>query len=209
MSMRPTFRFPLFAALLVPLVAASAALAQDSYRIRPGDVLRIEVLEDAGLNRSLLVTPDGRLSMPLAGSLKAGGRTVDEVQAEMAARLTSNFADTPNVYISVERLAERAPAGTRSQAGAATVDVYVMGEAAKPGKLSVEPGTSMLQLFAEMGGFSKFAAVKRIQLRRVENGAEQVYLLNYRAIEAGTAPEGRMTVREGDVIVVPQRKLFE
>jgi len=115
----------------------------------------------------------------------------------------------PNVYISLERLAERPPAGGSGAAAPATIDVYVMGEVARPGKLAVKPGTSVLQLFAEMGGFSKFAATKRIQLRRSENGVEKVYLLNYRAIEAGTGTGGSTTVRDGDVFVVPQRKLFE
>lgn len=209
MSMRPAFLFSLFAALFAPLFAATPSLAQDGYRIRPGDILRIEVLEDAGLNRSVLVAPDGRLSMPLAGTVQAGGLTVDQVQADMAKRMTANFATTPNVYISIERLAEREPAAARAPSAAPTVDIYVMGEVARPGKLAVEPGTTMLQLFAEMGGFSKFAATKRIQLRRTENGVEQVYLLNYRAIEAGTGTGSSMTVREGDVVVVPQRKLFE
>ena len=80
-----------------------------------------------------------------------------------------------------------------------------MGEAAKPGKLEVAPGTTVLQLFAEMGGFSKFAAVKRIQLRR----GDQTFALNYEAIEAGTSDAGATTLQAGDVLIVPQRKLFE
>lgn len=209
MLMRPAFMLSLFAALLVSLFTATVSLAEEGYRIRPGDILRIEVLEDAGLNRSVLVAPDGRLSMPLAGTVQAGGLTVDQVQADMAKRMAGSFAAPPNVYISLERLAERAPAGSGGAAAAASIDVYVMGEVARPGKLAVKPGTSVLQLFAEMGGFSKFAATKRIQLRRSEDGVEKVYLLNYRAIEAGTGTGGSTTVRDGDVFVVPQRKLFE
>ena len=209
MSLRPTFLLSLFGALIAPLFAATASLAQDGYQIRPGDILRIEVLEDAGLNRSVLVAPDGRLSMPLAGTVQAGGQTVDQVQANMAKRMAASFAAPPNVYVSIERLAEREPAAAREPAVAPTVDIYVMGEVAKPGKLAVAPGTTMLQLFAEMGGFSKFAATKRIQLRRIEDGVERIYPLNYRAIETGKDTGGNVTVREGDVIVVPQRKLFE
>lgn len=209
MSMRPTFLFSLFAALLLSLVTAGTTRAQDGYKIKPGDVLRIEVLEDEGLNRSVLVAPDGRFSMPLAGAVQAGGSTVDQVQADMANRLAANFATAPNVYISIERLAEREPAAPGGSSAGPSIDVHVVGEVAKPGRLAVKPGTSVLQLFAEMGGFSAFAATKRIQLRRNENGVERIYLLNYRAIEAGTDTKGQMTVRAGDVIVVPQRKLFE
>jgi polysaccharide export outer membrane protein len=56
-----------------------------------------------------------------------------------------------------------------------------------------------------MGGFSKFAATKRIQLRR----GTDLYPLNYKDIEAGKSNAGGTILAEGDVILVPQRKLFE
>lgn len=201
--MRSVIQF--LAALILGLtVLTTSAQAQDGYGIRPGDVLKIEVLEDPSLNRSVLVAPDGRISMPLAGSVLTSGRSVDQVAAEIATRIASNFAAAPNVFVSLERLAER-PAGTGAPAAAATIDIYVMGEAMKPGKLEVTPGTTVLQLFAQMGGFSKFAAVKRIQLRR----GGKIWTLDYKAIESGSSPQGATVLADGDVIVVPQRKLFE
>ncbi|MFA9229762.1 MAG: polysaccharide biosynthesis/export family protein [Microgenomates group bacterium] len=197
--------------LVMPLLLASQAFAQDGYRIHPGDVLRIEVLEDATLNRTSLVPPDGRISLPLAGAVKAAGRSVEDVQAELASRLASNFATPPNVFVSIEKIAERIPAAAGAPAAAPSISVYVMGEAAKSGKLSVAPGTTMLQMFAEMGGFSKFAATKRIQLRRADkaSGEEKVYSFNYKDIERGANKAGNTVLMDGDVILVPQRKLFE
>ncbi len=198
----------LLAAMAIP------ALAQEGgYLIRAGDVLRIEIIQDPGLNRSVLVSPDGRITMPLAGGLRASGKTVEAVQEELAARLTPNFATTPDVYVSIERIAERAAGGGGGGAARApaTIDIYVLGEGAKSGKFSVAPGTTVLQLFAEMGGFSKFAATKRIQLRRTDpkTGEETTYAINYDAIEQGTSRVGSTVLMKGDVIVVPQRKLFE
>lgn len=193
--------------MLLPLGIGAPATAQDGYSIRPGDVLRIEVLEDANLNRSVLVAPDGRVTLPLAGAVAVAGRTVETVQAEITNRIASNFAATPNVYVGVEGIVAAPPPS--GPAAPATIDVFVMGEAEKPGLLQVAPGTNMLQLFAQMGGFSPFAAIKRIQLRRVENGSERVYKIDYKAIESGTSNAGMTTLRDGDVIVVPQRKLFE
>jgi len=159
------------------------------------------------LNRTVLVAPDGRISLPSAGTLKASGQTVESVQRNLTQRLSGNFASTPNVFVGVERLGERR---ARSTAPAAPVrySIYVMGEATRPGKLEVEPGTTALQAFALMGGFTKFAATKRIQLRRVERKRETVTKLNYEAIEAGVS-SGQMRLKDGDVIVIPQRRLFE
>ena len=201
----------IFSAVIALLALVGAAQAQDAYRIRPGDTLRLEVLEDATLNRSVLVSPDGRISVPLAGSVMAAGNPLEAIQQAVSAQLAPNFAAPPTVFISIERLAERVPAGPAGPAAPPpTIDIYVLGEVANPGKLEVSPGTTVLQLFAQMGGFDRFAATARIQLRRVDTaGVEQIYVLNYDAIEAGTNPNGRTTLQEGDVIVVPQRRLFE
>jgi polysaccharide export outer membrane protein len=207
------FFVALLAGLLVmPLLLANPGHAQDGYRIRPGDTLRIEVLEDESLNRAALVAPDGRITLPLAGSVKASGRSVEQVQADLAARIASNFAAPPNVFVSIERLSDRAArSGGGGSAAVRTIDVYVMGEAAKSGKLAVERRTTLLQLFSQMGGFSKFAATKRIQLRRIDKktGVEKVYTFNYDAIERGASRSGNTRLMDGDVILVPQRKLFE
>jgi polysaccharide export outer membrane protein len=195
------------ALLLGPLSLAPAAHAQ-TYTISPGDVLRIEVIEDPSLNRSVLVPPDGKIVVPLAGSVQAGGRGVGQVQNDLATLLAPNFAASPNVFVSIEQVAQAAAPG--AAAAPATIDIFVLGQAANPGRLTIAPGTTVLQLFAEMGGFSPFAATKRIQMRRTDSsGTEQVYLINYDAIEAGTSKNGATVLRDGDVIVVPQRRLFE
>lgn len=193
-----------FAIGIAALLIAGPAAAQ-SYKIRAGDTLRIEVLEDSSLNRAVLVAPDGRISVPSAGTLRVSGQTVEAVQNSLTQSLAGNFAATPNVFVSLERLAE-----ARTGGGAAPISVYVMGEVNKPGKLDVAPNTSVLQMFAVMGGFTKFAATKRIQLRRTnpKTQAESVYTLNYPMIEAGQQ-SSRAKLMDGDVIVVPQRRLFE
>jgi polysaccharide biosynthesis/export protein len=194
-----------FGGLLNVFAPASDAVAQDGYRIQPGDVLRVEVLEDPGLNRSTLVSPDGRISFPLAGGLPAAGRTLEQLQTDLAGKIGANFATTPNVFISLERVSEPRAAVGGGAVGPATIEIFVMGEAANPGKLEVERGTTLLQAFAQMGGFSPFAATKRVQLRRAGN----ITTLSYDAIERGTSTAGATVLQDGDVIVVPQRKLFE
>jgi len=177
-------------------------------RFRPGDVLRIEVIEDPSLNRSVLVPPDGKIVVPLAGSVQAGGRGVGQVQNDLAALLAPNFAASPNVFVSIERIVE--PRAEAEAAEPPTMDVFVLGESANAGRVAIPPGTTVLQFFAEMGGFSNFAATKRIQLRRTDaSGVEQIYLIDYDAIEKGTSRNGATVLRDGDIIVVPQRRLFE
>jgi polysaccharide biosynthesis/export protein len=196
----------LLAALVILPILAIASWAQD-YKVRSGDVLQIEVLEDATLNRTAIVLPDGQISLPLAGSVRAAGRTIAEVQADLTARLAPNFATSPTVYVTLNALAERAPSGP---AVTRTMDVFILGAANTPGKVEVKPGATLLQALAQAGGVSPFGAKKRIQLRRVDkSGAEKVYKFDLDAIERGEAGGGATRLMSGDVIVIPQRKLFE
>jgi len=192
---------------LIAMLAASMATAQTDFRIGPGDTVRIEVLEDPSLNRDVLVLPDGSLSFPLAGALRAGGQTTTQLESALSSALAPNFATNPTVSVSVAGLAPRAPA-----AAAKTINVYIMGEVGSGGGLlQVAPGTTVLQALALSGGFSPFAATKRIQLRRTDpqTGQQNVYNINYRAIEQGATNIGNSVLADGDVILVPERRLFE
>ncbi len=95
-------------AVLSGLFTSGTAEAQ-GYGVQPGDQLRIEVLEDPSLNRTVLVAPDGRISLPQAGSLRASGRTVEAIQSDLTGRLAGAFASPPNVYVSLAQIAPRDP----------------------------------------------------------------------------------------------------
>jgi polysaccharide biosynthesis/export protein len=189
-------------ALLFALLAPAAFAQSAGYRIQPGDSLAVTVLEDETLNRQVLVLPDGSVQVPLAGSVQAAGRNVGAVESTIADRLASNFAVRPSVFVSVVGLAEEL---------VDTFPIYVLGQVGAPGLVEVEPGTTLLQAVALSGGLAPFAAAKRIQLRRSDpsTGQERLYLFNYRAVERGGSIESMITLREGDVILVPERRLFE
>ncbi len=66
-----------------------------------------------------------------------------------------------------------------------------------------------MQAIALAGGLGQFAAKQRIQIRRKINGAESIFTFNYAAFEAGTNLKDNIEIREGDVIIVPERGLFD
>ena len=189
-----------FLVALVSIFAATMAAAQSGYQIQAGDTLQIEVIEDPSLNRSVLVLPDGNVSFPFAGSVQAKGRTAGQVGQAITSGIESNFASKPNVFVTVETLT-LTPAGR----GSGTIHVYMMGEIATPGEKHMRRGITVLQALAESGGFTKFAATKRILVRR----GGQVMKVNYKAIASGSTAGRDVVLREGDVIIVPERRLFE
>lgn len=180
--------------------------AQANYLIQPGDQLAVEVLEDSTLNRNVLVLPDGRVSFPMAGAVSAGGQTTDQLERSIQSRIASNFAVSPTVFVSVVGLAPE----DSGQDADDSVLVYLLGEVNNPGPKSILPGTTLLQLLSQSGGFTKFAATKRVQLRRKEPGGQQrLFKVNYRAIANGASISTDPTLIEGDVILIPERRLFE
>lgn len=190
---------------------ATVAAAQNNYLIRPGDALQIEVLEDPSLNRTAIVLPDGRFSFPFAGTVRAGGRTLPQVTRGLTAAISSNFASDPNVFISIASLREPDPKVERAPVEAPTMNVFFIGEVSSPGPKTVAPGTTFLQSLASSGGFTNFAAQKRIQVRRTDprNGAQQKFTVNYKGLARGEIASGDFVLQEGDVILVPERRLFE
>jgi polysaccharide biosynthesis/export protein len=187
------------------IMLAPMALAQE-YKVKPGDTLQVEVLEDPSLNRQVLVLPDGSVSFPMAGTIKASGKSVPEVKSALSSAMAGNFVTPPTVYVGLSSL------GTPKSNGhsGGTVEVYVMGEVGKPGKYEIKRGTTILQFVAEMGGFTKFAATKRIQIWSTDSTGQQVsYKFNYAALSKGAVLGNNRVIRSGDTIIVPQRRLFE
>jgi len=196
------------AAAILALVWATTALAQN-YLIQPGDQLSIEVLEDPELNRAVLVTPDGRISFPLAGSVQVGGRTTTQVERALRSALASSFANPPTVFVAVGALAPSTPGDALQDDD--NLVVYVVGEVQAPGPKVVLPGTTVLQLLSQSGGFTPFAATKRLQLRRnnAATGEQQLTIIDFRAISRGAVIRNEPILQDGDVLVVPERRLFE
>jgi polysaccharide export outer membrane protein len=197
---------------LVATLVASVAMAQNDYQVRPGDTLVIEVLEDAGLNRSAVVLSDGRISFPMAGTVRVAGRTVGQVEATIRTAIGPNFANEPNVFVAVLPGERDEPQQViTAPVPDPTIDIFFLGEVNSPGQVAVPPGTRFLQAFARSGGLTRFAADKRVQLRRTDNHTGQTFMfeINYRAILDGAALQNNIVLEEGDVIVVPERRLFE
>lgn len=179
----------------------------EDYFLKKGDVVEVTVREDPSLNRRLMIGPDGKINMTIAGLIIAAGSTVEALQNDILRGLRSSFVTDPTVTVSLVALAEaRADA-----AGAPEVSkrIFVLGEVARPGPYDVDGGISVLQALSLAGGFGDFAATKRIQVRSQREGQEVVQIFNYDDIEDGEITKSNIELLDGDVIVVPKRGLFE
>lgn len=160
--MKAMMRMLIGLALCLPMLWAATAQAQE-YRVRSGDRLTIEVLEDESLNRTIPVLPGGTITFPYAGSLQVAGQSPTAIGNRISQSLSGVLASPPTVFVSVAPLE---PVPVPEQPEEMLINIYVMGEASSPGAKNVPPGTTFLQALSQAGGLTPFAATKRIQLRR-------------------------------------------
>ncbi len=168
--------------------ADASSDARDGYLIGPEDVLDVSVWKEEGLKKELLVRPDGGVSFPLVGDLKAAGKTVAQLQREIVARL-SKYIPEPVVNVSIVKIASN--------------KIYVLGKVNKPGEYLTGRYVDVLQALSMAGGLTPFAAENGIKVIRKENGKEIVLPFQYGKVQSGAGLEQNIQLKSGDVILVP------
>ena len=183
--------------LLGFLTIFGVAYAQSRYVLQPGDTVEISVLQDPTLNRKIVIGPDGTISFPLAGHMRAAGSTAEALEMSLTKRLSKNYTSKLDVTVTLAEVRF----GSEGR-------IYITGQVNKPGPYPITPGTHVLQAIALSGGLGRFAAGSRIQIHRRVAGEERVFVFDYNAFESGKNLEGNIPLEPGDVIVVPERGLF-
>lgn len=160
------------------------------YRIGREDVLDVSVWRDGDLSRVVPVRPDGYISLPMVGELKAAGQTPQELEKVITEKL-SPYVNQPKVTVIVREVN--------------SARVFVTGEVARPGAFPLRGRVSVLQAIALAGGFSDFANTDGIVvIRNAENGKQ----IPVRYSDLMSADEGEEVMRDfpllpGDTVVVP------
>ncbi len=166
----------------------AAATTDPNYVIGAQDVLDISVWKEPDVSRVVPVRPDGKISLPLLNDVQAAGLTPPQLAAQITDSL-KKYVTTPQVTVIVATI--------NSQR------VYILGEVTRPGAYPILPGMSVLQALSSAGGFTQFAKIKSIFVRRFENGKEVKYPFSYKDVINGKKPEQDILLKAGDTIVVP------
>jgi polysaccharide export outer membrane protein len=174
--------------------------------LKAGDTISISVFQDSKLDRQTLIGPTGMISFPLAGQIKAAGLTPPELENLLKSKLRDKYTSDLDITVSLISQAETPEASKDEE----KPRFFITGEVKTPGSfLLTKKKMTVVQGIALAGGLGPFAARQRIQVRRKINGAESLFVFDYSAFEAGTNLKENVELREGDVIIVPERGLFD
>jgi polysaccharide export outer membrane protein len=166
---------------------AAKPVLPDSYIIGASDNISVTVFKEPTLSSSLLVRPDGMISMPLLGDVKAAGKTTLQLSEEITAGLKKYMQD-PNVTVVLSQVNSK--------------KIYLIGEVGKPGPVEMTPGMTFLQAIATAGGLTQFANSKRIYILRIDGGKERKIPMQYKRALKGDISLN-LDLNPGDTIVVP------
>lgn len=162
------------------------------YLIGPGDGLNIFVWRNPDLTTSVVVRPDGRVSVPLIEDLDVTGKTPTQLAREIEKHL-GKFVRDPIVTIIVSGFV-----GPYSQ------QIRVLGEAAKPQALPYRENMSVLDLMIAVGGLTDFAAGNRAKLIRFEGGRYKVTKLQLEDLIKDGDIGANVSLLPGDTIIIPE-----
>jgi polysaccharide export outer membrane protein len=161
----------------------------DDYQIGEGDVLQISVWgEPAASIGSVVVRPDGKISIPLIKDVAVSGLTPLQVEKVITDQL-GEVLQAPNVTIVVTQINSK--------------KIYLLGAIKKEGPISYSYRMTVMQAISEAGGLTDYAKRRKIYVLRNENGKQYQLPFDYDAVVKGQHIELNIPLMAGDTIVVP------
>lgn len=174
---------------------ATRLVEEPYYQIGPGDVLDVFVWRSPDLGRTVKVRPDGRITFPLVGDVKAAGQTPGELGKSIENLLTP-FILEPNVTVMVTGFS-----GTFAQ------QIRVIGEAQKPQAIPYRENMTVLDVMIEVGGLTEFASGNRAVIARGAGEARQEYRVRLDDLVREGDIGANVPMVPGDILIIPQRYL--
>lgn len=169
----------------------------EPYRIGVGDSVYIHVWRNPELSQNIVVRPDGYLSMPLMGDVKAEGMRPQQLAKQINDALSSVIR-SPEVTVMVT-----SPASSEY-----LNRVRVTGQVGAPASVQFKQGMTVMDLVLQAGGVTDFGAGDRATLSRQVGGEYQEYRIDLDAILTDGDMATNYRLQPGDVISVPKKRLF-
>src|SRR2546425_4934969 len=187
------FSVVVFSSFLAPAFAQrpatnpfARACGESAFKLGPDDVIEVFGYKESELSPTVVVRPDGKISLPLIGELSASGKSTVELQKEVAQRL-AQYISQPTVNVIVKEVNSAKVSG--------------LGEVKTPGMYKIKDRATELDAVALAGGFTEYAKRDKVMLIRIgANGQQQQYRINV---------EDQLKGRKSDLLfILPYDKIY-
>ncbi len=165
---------------------------KSEYVLGIADELQVNVWKNPDLSARMVIRPDGTVTMPLIGDMRAAGKTPSQLKSEIEKRLQD--------FVKLE--------GTAVTVSVTAINSYsftVSGEVVRPGVFQATHYTTLSEAIALAGGFTRFAKRNQIVIQRRDpkSGTVREIPIAYGLIANGQRPEMNLVLLAGDSIHVP------
>ena len=168
--------------------ASIESVAPPGYIIGPEDVLGIVFWREPEMNGDVTVRPDGKVTLPLIGELRAEGLGPEALRDQIK-QASAKYMSDANVSVVVRQINSR--------------KVFITGRVTTPGTYPLAGPRTVMQVIALAGGLNEYADAKNITVLRVANGQSRSFKFNYKDVAKGKKLEQNILLQPGDTIVVP------
>jgi len=159
-------------------ITSLAAAASAAPRFQGGEKIKITVYNEPSLSGDFDIDPNGMVSLPLAGTVRAVGLTQAQLEKELAQKFRSEYLRNPKVTVTILQFRP----------------IYIVGEVEKQGEYAFKPGLNVLTAMAAAGGGTYRAS------------RSSVLIQHYGETEMKQYPQQASTlILPGDLIKVPER----
>lgn len=185
--------------LVTPAIAGKKEVKPTSqlatYKLRPMDLVKIQVFQEAELDRELRVSQDHTIAVPLIGVVDVRDLSVRDAEALITDLYQRDYLVNPQLNITVTEYSQR--------------NINVLGAVNVPGSILIPPekNLTLLDAIARSGGFSRLANRNKVSLTRTKPDGQTVnFIINADQLVSGDT-NNRSTIQDGDIIFVPERIL--
>jgi polysaccharide biosynthesis/export protein len=156
-----------------------------NYVIGPGDTLQLQLTGDSPGIYPLLVRRDGQVDVPQIGPVAVAGLSFDAAKERIEAEVAGQMIGT-RAYVSVAALR--------------SIQVFVLGEAVRPGSYTVSGLSTMTNALFASGGVREIGSLREIQLKRDGQLVTELDLYDM-LLRGDSSRDARLLA--GDVIFIP------
>ena len=171
-----------------PRPVAPVISAPSNYHLSTDDQIAVEVFGEDDLRTAARLNADGAVSLPLLGSIKLAGLTLNQAAAKLTELYGRDYLMNPKVNVMLIAYAKRR--------------FTVLGQVNRPGSYEMPEGSpsgiDLLEAIAIAGGYTRIAAPERISVKR----REQIMRVDAKKLARRGGSSGLFRVEPGDAITV-------
>lgn len=163
------------------------------YILGVGDNIEVAVWRHPDLNRTVAIRPDGMISLPVVGEIKASGFSPAQVSKIVASRLRRYIRD-PQVSVIVTKFKD--------------TTILVLGEVGSPGVYKIFGHMTVLEAIAGAGSYRKYAGLRTtLVVREGYSDSPEIICTDLLDVILKGKFENDVVLKPGDIVFLPQTAL--